>query len=112
MLGGFRNRPDGISVEWFALQDAALQPLLDAQPDRNMRPHERIQHVEWALSVIEQEQAVLEQMVAARARAIEEAHRRLREALDQGQVAVTAYPPDLLGLVVLVPVPGGKGWER
>ncbi|HEY8414281.1 MAG TPA: helicase-related protein [Thermaerobacter sp.] len=110
VLGGFRNRPDGLSVEWFGLQDAALQPLLEAQPDENLTPRERIQHVEWALSVIEQEQAVLEQMVAARARAIEEVHRRLREALDQGQVVVTAYPPDVLGLVVLVPVP--RGWAR
>ncbi|WP_460038736.1 helicase-related protein [Thermaerobacter litoralis] len=107
VLGGFRAGPDGLSVEWLPLDGEEVRDLLSAQPDLNIAPVERRQQLEWALKTVKEEDRALNRLVAGRMAALEELHNRLVET-NGGGVSVEAYPPDVLGVWVLVPVPGRR----
>jgi len=108
MVTGFRGYPPD-ALDWLHEREA-LRLLADAQPDAPISPEERRARVRTALEWWPELQAPLERLVRERADRLKASHRRVRAAalLPGEAVAVEPHlPPDLLGLVVLVPVPLG-----
>ena len=96
-------------IEW--LEPAEAKGLLrEASPEMNTTAAERHQALaealEWYGSLGEDIRGILEE----RARALQEAHKRVREAAGvrrRGVRVARHLPPDLLGLMVLLPVHKG-----
>jgi hypothetical protein len=103
---GFRGLPPG-PVEPLE-ESEPLDLLRNLPPEANVSPQERRETLEEALAAWPDLQAPLRPLVEARARRLEEAHRRVRAAAGIGTVrARPHWPPDLLGLLVLIPIPRG-----
>jgi superfamily II DNA or RNA helicase len=104
---GLRGLPPG-PVETLE-ESEPLDLLRNLPPEANVSPQERRETLEEALAAWPDLQASLRPLVEARARRLEEAHRRVRSAAGIG-TSVRArphWPPDLLGLLVLLPIPKG-----
>jgi superfamily II DNA or RNA helicase len=102
-------REDGKTV-WRTANEKELLNLVEGVvPKGQISPQERQQQVAWALDQLKNAQLAqagdeLARIAAERAAILEDAHARLREQLDQkARLAVTPYPPDVLGIYVLVP---------
>lgn len=97
-------RESGAGREWLA--DAEALQLLDAQPTANIPLAEKRELVERALEAWEKVAREVEHRVNLRASALEESHKRVRQAVSQrvrGFAVKPQLPPDLLGILVLQP---------
>lgn len=88
--------------------EEALRLLDGATPTANLDPGERRDAVAWALELLMREQEALAGIARRRAERLAEAHGRLRGLTGDGAVEVDPYPPDVLGLYVLVPGGGSR----
>lgn len=105
IVWGFRGyAPD---VEVLAAGEASR--LLDeADSIANVPPAEKREVLEEILASWDELQAPLQRLLQIRATELEESYGRLRELVGGRQVRFEPQmPPDLLGLLVLLPVPGG-----
>jgi len=105
---GFTGSP-GAAVAWLPPEEA-LRLLRTAQPDANISPAERAEVVRELLEAWEPVRTALDPLITGRAKRLEEAHRRVRAAVQlarRGLAVARHYPPDLLGVLVLLPIPQG-----
>lgn len=106
-VGAFRRDADhpGRLVR---VEEDGLRLLAEAEPTVNMAPAEREEHVRWALDILKPNgSGWADGIVGERKAALEDAHRRLRRAVDGGGAAsVEPHPPDIIGCYVLVPAGG------
>lgn len=94
---------EGLSnVRWLE-QKEALRLLKDAHPTRNLSAEEQAEWVHEALTLWEERQDDFQKIAAQRARALQDAHRRVRRLLREAPVTVRPHPPELLAVYVLVP---------
>lgn len=96
-------------VGWLSREET-LRLLSEATPEENVSTTERVEVLQRALSVYGELENNLRKILEKRARELQEAHKRVREAvsLTRRGLAVTRHlPPDLLGIFVLLPVPKG-----
>jgi superfamily II DNA or RNA helicase len=93
-------------VEWMT-EAAALRHLADAKPDANIPLREKQTLADRLLQRWPDLQPGVEAQIKDRAKALEGAHKRVRQAVSMRvrELAVTPQlPPDLLGLLILQPV--------
>jgi hypothetical protein len=104
---GFTGWPPDIEP----LAPADAQALLDgATAAANVPLVEKQEILEETLGWWEALQPQLETLLEARGQELEASHYRLRQIVEQRKMLVKPQmPPDLLGVVVLLPVPGGIG---
>jgi len=110
LVTGFWGFPPD-RLEWIPDGDA-LNLLRLAQPESNVPATERREVLEEVLGWWKDIQEPLEDIVAQRARKLEEAHRRIRSSAQmprRGLKVRPQLPPDLLGVLVFLPVPKGVG---
>jgi hypothetical protein len=105
LVSGYTNIAQG-EPEW--INDVeALRLLAEAKPDANVPREEKRKLIEVALSDWRQTvEAVLPPRIKARGVALEQSHKRIRQAvsLRVRELAVKPQlPPDLLGILVLQP---------
>ena len=84
--------------------------LRTVRTDVNISPGERRENVEELLRYWDVIRDALEPLVTDRAKALEAAHRRVRASVQlarRGMSVAQHFPPDLLGMLALVPVPKG-----
>ena len=105
IVAGFEGRPG--NVAW--LDEATARGLLDtAQPAANLAPDQRDEALRLTLGWLTELEPELNAIAQARAIALLESHRRVRQATRAGRVSVRPnLPLDLLGVYVLLPVPKG-----
>jgi hypothetical protein len=89
----------------------ALRLLAEAKPDANMTLAEKRELVERALASLGEQRVevpgYVRERLIQRARELEAAHRRIRQAVSlrvRGLEVKPQFPPDLLGILVLQPV--------
>jgi superfamily II DNA or RNA helicase len=105
---GFSGSP-GPKPEWLPPGEA-LKLLRTARVDANIYPGERRENVEELLRHWEAIRDALGPLVTDRAKALEAAHRRVRASVQlarRGLSVAKHFPPDLLGMLALVPIPKG-----
>jgi len=105
---GFTGSP-GPSPRWLPPPDA-LALLRSAAPAANVSPAERTEVIQELLHQWEPVRRALDRLVRDRAKQLEAAHRRVRATVKlarRGMGVARHYPPDLLGLLVLIPLPKG-----
>ena len=90
------------SVRWLETEEA-LRLLDTARPMRNLSQNEQKEWVQDALSLWEERQTEIQRFVERRAKALQEAHRRVRKLLKEAPLTVTPHRPELLAAYVLVP---------
>jgi hypothetical protein len=102
---GFSGRPDNLT--W--LDEASALSLIDtAQPAGNLSAEQRSDTLHQTLEWLPLLAGELNAIAQARAVALHESHRRVRQATRAGRVQVRPnLPLDLLGVYVLLPVPKG-----
>jgi superfamily II DNA or RNA helicase len=94
---------EGLSeVRWLETEQA-LNLLDTAKPTRNMSAEEQAEWVQEALNLWRERKADVQRIVDQRAKALQEAHRRVRKLLKEAPVTVKPHPPELLAVYVLVP---------
>lgn len=100
---------EGLTPETAMLVPGRAQALLDtAAASANVPPAEKKALLAETIDWWDDLQPQLNDVLERRAGAIERSHVRLRKVIGQKKVRVEAQtPPDLLGVVVLLPVPGG-----
>jgi len=106
LVWGYRNGPPHVS----ALRPEEARSVLDAAtPSATVPAGERAEAVQEALRAWPALEPDLHALLEARAAALAESHRRLRAGRDgAADVVITPrWPADLLGMVVVLPVPGG-----
>lgn len=93
------------------LSDAdALRLLHDAKPDANITPEEKREVLAEVLSLWKPSSPETGEMMKTHATAIHDSHRRVRasaKVVRRGLTVQPHLPPDLVGVMVLLPVPGG-----
>ena len=105
---GFRGFPSN-GLEWLE-ETESLDLLQNAKPDANIVAQERLEVLDEVLGWWEDLGKPLTSIIQQRAKKLEEGHRRVRVAVQlvRRGLAVKPYlPPDLLGTLVLLPVPKG-----
>jgi hypothetical protein len=107
LVSGFFGFPPD-RIEWLS-EDKSLDLLQKACPEANISQEERREILEEVLGWWNDLQSGLNFIVEKRAKKLEDAHRRVRvSAYLSRKIKVKPYlPPDLLGILVLVPKPGG-----
>jgi hypothetical protein len=105
IVAGFEGRPGNLT--W--LDEATARELLDtAQSAGNLAHLEQIEAVRQTLGWLPELEQDMNAIASARAVALLEAHRRVRQATHTGRVTVRPnLPLDVLGVYVLMPVPKG-----
>lgn len=96
-------------VAWLSREEA-MELLREAKPEENLSPQARSEAIDRSLGWYEGLKGEIKGMLEERARALQASHKRVREAarVIRRGVAVTRHlPPDLLGVIVLLPVPKG-----
>jgi hypothetical protein len=102
---GFEGLPPDIQP--FALHDAR-QLLDNAQPSANVSIIEKREVLTESLGWWDALQAHLQTLLKERARELQESHQRVRRLLRRERARIEPQmSPDLLGVVVLLPVPKG-----
>ncbi|MCS7265702.1 MAG: DEAD/DEAH box helicase [Armatimonadetes bacterium] len=89
-------------VHWIETEEA-LRLLDSAVPTRDISKQEQADWVQEALNLWEERQDEIKQIVERRAKALQEAHRRVRRLLKEAPVTVKPHRPELLAVYVLVP---------
>jgi superfamily II DNA or RNA helicase len=105
---GFSGSP-GPKPAWLPAGEA-LKLLRTARADANISPGERRENVEELLQQWEVIRDALAPIVTERAKTLEAAHRRVRASVQlarRGLSVAKHFPPDLLGMLALVPIPKG-----
>lgn len=105
LVWGYRGLlPD---IEPLALDEAGK--LMDeASSTANLSPQEKTEVVAEALDAWEPMQPQIQAVLDDRAQRLTDSHRRIRSLTRAGRVRIEPQkPPDLLGVLVLVPVPKG-----
>ena len=102
---GFIGNPSNLA----AINSDEAQALLDsATPSANVAAGERQEVLTETLSWWDELQPNLGQLLAERADELRASHQRVRRVLRHGRIRIEPQmPPDLLGMVVLLPVPRG-----
>lgn len=101
--------PPGSQPAWIEEQEA-LRLLDKARPEANVLETERKECVRELLDAWPAVRIALDPLIQQRARRLEEAHRRVRAAVQlarRGLAVARHFPPDLLGVLVLLPIPLG-----
>ena len=93
-------------IEWKITDSTATTLLEEATAIGNISPQEKQQRIDRALEELSSDQAALDSIAGQRAAELEATYERLKPTMGGGKVTVTPYPPDLLGVYVLLP--GGK----
>lgn len=93
-------------IEWKVTDSTATTLLEQATAIGNISPQEKQQRIDRALEELSSDQAALDSIANQRASELEATYERLKPTMGGGKVTVTPYPPDLLGVYVLLP--GGK----
>lgn len=96
-------------VSWLPREEV-LDLLREARPDGNVIAGERVDVLQKAVAWYQGLERPIGNLLRERARALQESHRRVREAARiprRGLVVTRHLPPDLLGVFVLLPVPRG-----
>ncbi len=96
-------------VFWLSREEA-VDLLREAEPEENITPQARSEAIEKSLAWYKDLKGEIKGILEERARTLQASHKRVREAarVVRRGVAVTRHlPPDLLGLIVLLPVPKG-----
>lgn len=104
----FTGSPPG-EVSWLSREEAT-DLLREAEPEENISPQARSEALEKSLEWYGSLKGEIKGILEERARTLQASHKRVREAarVVRRGVAVTRHlPPDLLGLIVLLPVPKG-----
>jgi hypothetical protein len=99
--------PDGAGEPRWLADAEALRLLAEAQPDANVPMPEKRELVRAALDEWPRLEADIKVRLGKRAQALEESHKRIRQAvsLRTRELAVQPqWPADLLGLLVLQPL--------
>ena len=81
-----------------------------AKAEGNIDPAERREVVEELLNVWEPIRHAMDPLVVQRAQTLENSHRDVRKSVKlarRGMSVARHFPPDLLGLLVLLPIPLG-----
>ncbi len=105
LVSGYAGLSRG-SPAWIP-DDEALRLLAEAKPDANVPMAEKQELVTSALDAWPIVEQALQQRVEARAADLEEAHKRIRQAVSlrvRELVVRPQLPPDLIGLLVLQPM--------
>lgn len=108
LVCGFHGFPPD-KLEWLE-ENEATDLLKTAKPDANILPGERNEILEEVLGWWESLQTTLENVIQIRAKKLEESHRRVRKSARLSRRGLSVrphFPSDLLGTVVLLPIPGG-----
>lgn len=107
LVWGFAGIPPGIEA---ISPDQAAELLDELRASANVAPEEKRRLLEETLGWEEQLQAPLAALARTRAQELEAMNRRLREHVSGLPVRVEPHlPPDLLGVLVVQPVPQGVG---
>ena len=94
----------GEKVTWMPASDPGALDLLErVVPVANVSAHEKQQRIVHALDELRNERVGLQAIANARAAELESNYDRLKKTLEDVKVKVSAYPPDLLGVYVLLP---------
>jgi hypothetical protein len=93
-------------IEWKVTDSTATTLLEQATAIGNISPQEKQQRIDRTLEEFSSDQAALDSIANQRASELEATYERLKPTMGGGKVTVTPYPPDLLGVYVLLP--GGK----
>lgn len=96
-------------VNWLSREEAT-DLLREAEPEENISPQVRAEAIDKSLEWYKGLKGEIKGILEERARTLQAAHKRVREAarVVRRGVAVTRHlPPDLLGVIVLLPVPKG-----
>lgn len=107
LLAGGSERSAG-QVQWMT-ESAALHHLTEAQPDANVRLADKQAAAAHLLNMWPDLQSDVAAQIEGRAKALEVAHKRVRQAvsLRVRELSVRPQlPPDLLGILVLQPMEG------
>lgn len=105
---GFHGFPPD-RFDWLP-EDETLNLLQNAKPDTNITASERKEVIEEVLGWWEGLKPQLQPLIEKRAQKLLDSHRRIRTAVymvRRGLNVRPHYPPDLLGVLVLLPVPKG-----
>lgn len=100
------------TAAWLA-ETEALDLLMTVKPEANITEAERHEILTETIAEWNKIQAPVKKLVEQKAMTLEEAHRRVRKSADipRRGLAVTPHlPADLLGLLVIAPIP--KGAQR
>jgi len=89
-------------VRWLEPEEA-LSLLDKAVPTRNMSPQEQSEWVQEAINLWQERQSEIQRIADRRAKALQDAHRRVRRLLKEAPVTVKPHRPELLAVYVLVP---------
>lgn len=112
---GFNNPPDRLALErsegleWLP-DEEALALLQTIQSEGNIPDSERRENLDEILGWWDDIQEYLDDLINHRANNLDEAHRRVRASarlIRRGLKVQPQLPPDLLGVLVLLPVPKG-----
>ena len=94
----------GERITWKPANDPTALDLLEkVVPVANVSAHEKQQRIAHALDELRNEKVGLQAIANARAAELESNYDRLKKTLEEVKVKVSAYPPDLLGVYVLLP---------
>ena len=100
----FAYEAAGEKVTWKPANDPTALDLLEkVVPVANVSAHEKQQRIAHALDELRNEKVGLQAVANARAAELESNYERLKKTLEDVKVKVSAYPPDLLGVYVLLP---------
>ena len=104
----------GFGGNWLP-RDETLKLLAEAKPVANLPLGEKRELVKLVLSkfdpLLKEEEGGLGELLAGRARELEESHKRVRRTVGEpvrGLSVRAQWPPDLLGILVLQPFPRGE----
>ncbi len=107
-ISGFRGFPPD-RIEWVS-EDEVLSLLQTAKPDANISIAERKEVIEEVLGWWDSLKPKLRSLIEKRAQKLLESHRRIRSAAHLARRGLTVnphFPPDLIGILVLLPMPKG-----
>lgn len=105
---GFRGSA-APTVFWLN-DDDALDLLTSINPEANISPAERQEVLIETVTAWENLQTPVQTLMKDKAAELEEAHRRVRKSIDiprRGLTVTPHLPPDLLGVLVISPIPKG-----
>jgi hypothetical protein len=107
-VAGFQGYPPD-QLSWLE-EEKAMHLLSTARPEANIASPERIQRLERTLSWWPDLQPNLGEIIEHRAQKLQDAHRRVRGSVGlsrRGVIVRSHLPPDLLGMLILMPIPAG-----
>jgi ERCC4-related helicase len=97
-------KAEGGNLTWYTANDPNLLSLLEsAEVSGNITKNEKQERLRRALEEVETKRPELQRIAESRADELEGAHDRLREQIGGRTVKAKAYPPDILGIYVLLP---------